>query len=422
MTRRDLFFVGGRVAVSAFAANAIRDDILFGQKAPGAAPEALEQRVAGVLQAYDAQGNHRTGTEIDNVSAEWLADEARQYGAEVSLEPFPLSRVDPQSCYLRIDDRRIDSVPVFDAGFSGAEGVHGKLGPLGSDAEIGLAESEPAKLIDPGIEQRDQVLKAWRSHHKGVVVLTRGIRPGLYLLNAADFLKPFGPPMLQISSSESEWLREMAAARTEATLVAHVKRTPARAFNVVAKIAGTKPALGPLVLMAPRSAWWQCTTEQGSRLACWLEAIRVLAARRPARDCIFVALSGHEVGLLGIDPFIRRRPELVKRANAWIFFGSGIGVPRQPNLVHASDDALEQWIVTALEKEGLTVNARVSHDSRARAEVGPVQQGGGRFVTLACDSNVYHSAADRWPTAVDLALLARYASAFANGALQLASA
>jgi hypothetical protein len=111
----------------------------------------------------------------------------------------------------------------------------------------------------------------------------------------------------------------------------------------------------------------------------------------------------------------------VKRARAWIFFGSGIGVPRQANLVHASDDALEQWITAALEKEGLTVNAKVRQDSRARAEVGPVQQGGGRFVTLACDSDVYHNAADRWPSAVDVSLLARYARAFANGALQLAN-
>src|SRR5215471_7176879 len=422
MNRRDLCLVGGRLAVSAFAANKISHDILLAQKAPPSSDDGLEQRVAGVLQAYDAQGNHRTGTEVDNASAEWLAAQARQYGAGASLEPFSLSRIDPQSCYLRIAGRRIDSVPVFDAGFTGPEGVRGRLGPLGSDAEIGLAESEPAKITEPGIEQRDQVLKARHSQHKAVVVLTRGIRPGLYLLNAADFLKPFGPPMLQISSSESEWLREMAAARAEATLVAHVGRTAARAFNVTAKITGSNPALGPLVLMAPRSAWWQCATEQGSRLACWLEAMRVLAAGRPARDCIFVALSGHELGLLGIDPFIRSRPELVKPARAWIFFGSGIGVPRQPNLVHASDDERDHWIVAALEKEGLAVNAKVRQDSRARAEVGPVQQGGGRFVTLACDSDVYHNAADRWPAAVDVALLARYASAFANGAVQLASA
>src|SRR5262249_33722776 len=157
------------------------------------------------------------------------------------------------------------------------------------------------------------------------------------------------------------------------------------------------------------SAWWQCVTEQGSRLACWLEAIRALAAVRPARDCIFVALSGHEIGRLGMEPFVRSRPELVKRARVWIFFGSGIGVPRQPNLVHASDDALEQWITAALEREGLTVSAKVRQDAPARAEVGLVQQGGGRFVTLACESDVYHNAADRWPAAVDVALLARYA-------------
>jgi hypothetical protein len=228
--------------------------------------------------------------------------------------------------------------------------------------------------------------------------------------------------MLQISSVETDWLKAQAQSRVEATLVAQVKRTVAQAFNVVLKIAGSTPTLAPLVVMAPRSAWWQCVSEQGSRLACWLEAIRVLAAGHPARDCFFVALSGHELGLLGIDPYIKRRPNLVKRAHAWIFFGSDIGAPRQPNLIHASDDALERWTVATMEKEGLTVNAKARHDSTARGEAAVIQQGGGRFVTIACASDVYHSVADRWPEAVDVGTLARYAQAFANGAMQLAAA
>ena len=81
--------------------------------------------MAGVIQAYDAQGNHRTGTDADEASAEWLAEEMRQLGAEPSLEAFTLSRVDPQSCYLRIADRRIEGVPLFDAGFTDAKGVRG---------------------------------------------------------------------------------------------------------------------------------------------------------------------------------------------------------------------------------------------------------------------------------------------------------
>ena len=419
MKRRDLL-LSARAAAAQLAATAIRHDMVFAQKRPRPIDDGLEQRVALLLQVYDAQGNHRTGTEVDNKSAEWLAGQARRYGAQVSFEDFSVNRIDPQSCYLTINGRRIDSVPVFDAGFTSPEGVHGKLGPLGSEAEIGLAESSPAKLSDPGIEERHEVLIARRSRHQGVVVLTAGVRPGLYLLNAGDFLKPSGPPMLQISSSESKWLRECAATRAEATLVVHVNRTATRALNVTARIRGSNPTLGPLVFMAPRSAWWQSVTEQGSRLVCWLEAMRVLSASPPARDCLFVALSGHEIGLLGIDPYIQRRQGLIRHAHAWIFFGSGIGTPRQPNLIHASDDGLERWAVAALEKEGLTVNATVPYNSPARSEVGRVQKGDGRFVTLACDSEVYHNAADRWPEAVDLALLARYARAFASGALQLA--
>ena len=42
-------------------------------------------------------------------------------------------------------------------------------------------------------------------------------------------------------------------------------------------------------------------------------------------------------------------------------------------------------------------------------------------MTLVCGSDLYHNVADRWPEAIDVATLARYASAFANGALKLQS-
>src|SRR5262249_24251588 len=88
---------------------------LSGQQPSQISSDALEQRVARVIQAYDAQGNHRTGTEVDNLSAQWLPGQVRQLGVKPSLEPFALSRVDPQLAYLRIADRRIDGVPMFDA-------------------------------------------------------------------------------------------------------------------------------------------------------------------------------------------------------------------------------------------------------------------------------------------------------------------
>jgi hypothetical protein len=73
-----------------------------------------------------------------------------------------------------------------------------------------------------------------------------------------------------------------------------------------------------------------------------------------------------------------------------------------------------------MEKEGLTVNGRVPHQSKARGETGAIQVGGRSFVTLACGTDFYHNTGDRWPEAVDVANMARYARAFANGVLELA--
>ena len=39
-------------------------------------------------------------------------------------------------------------MPLFDANFTDGEGVHGRLGPLGSDVEIGLAETEPLGVAE----------------------------------------------------------------------------------------------------------------------------------------------------------------------------------------------------------------------------------------------------------------------------------
>ena len=373
-----------------------------------------------MLKAFDAQGNHRTGTDVDKRSADWLAAEVRRLGVAPSLEPFTLNRIDPQECYLAVAGRRIDSVPMFDAGFTDARGVHGKLGPLGSDAEIGLAASGRRTAGDIAYQAQNKVQEARRSRHKAIVVVTHDVRPGLFLLNANGFLRPSGPPMLQASSSEADWLRERAAARAEATLVARVNRTTAEALNVTAEITGSNRALTPLVFMAPRSGWWQCASEQGSRLVCWLEVMRTVAGHRPRRKSIFVALSGHELGFLGIDPYINRHPNLVKQAHAWIFFGSDVGAPQQSNLIHASDDRLEQWAVASLARQGLNVDATTPHDAEARGETAAIQRGGGRFFTIACESQVFHNVGDRWPEAIDVAQLGRYARALADGALQLA--
>lgn len=418
MNRRSFIAGTSQALVFSLAARTAHADPSFKQEPSPASRGALEQRVATVLQAFDAQGNHRTGTAADKVSAKWLADQVRRLGIEASLEPFALSRIDPQLAYVRIGNRRIDGVPMFDGSFTTADGVSGRLGPLNSDADIGLAETAPVNVAQTA--EADIIPAARRSRHRAVILVTGATRPGLFLSNASAFLNPAGPPMLQVSNVDSAWLQQQAQEHAEVTVVAAIERIAAQAFNVTAKISGRDQSLSPLVFMAPRSGWWQCVSEQGSRIVCWLEIMRFLAAAKPSRDCYFVAMSGHELGFMGMNPYLEHRQELIKRAEAWIFLGSDIGAPRQPNLIHASNDALEHWLATTLAKQGLPVDAKEQHISRARGETAAIQRGGGRFVTLACASSVYHNVGDRWPQAVDVSLLARYAKALAEGAAELA--
>jgi hypothetical protein len=238
MRRRAFLAFGSQTALLGLAAGVAKPHATNAYEEPSNQID-LEQRVATVIAAYDAQGNHRTGTMVDRQSAEWLAAQIRRLAVEPVLEPFTLDRIDLRSCYLRVADRRIDGVPLFDAGFTGREGVTGVVGLPGSDADIAVVESALPDIANTNPAQGDEVEEARRRPYKAVVVLTRGPNPGLFLLNASRFRAPAGPPMLQISSSGAAWLHEQAATRAEVTLVAHVDRTAAQAFNVTAKIAGT---------------------------------------------------------------------------------------------------------------------------------------------------------------------------------------
>jgi hypothetical protein len=64
--RRFLAAAGGRV-VAALATGGPNLLLAKGRTLSGA---ALDQRLADVVEGYDAQGNHRTGTPADNASAE----------------------------------------------------------------------------------------------------------------------------------------------------------------------------------------------------------------------------------------------------------------------------------------------------------------------------------------------------------------
>lgn len=379
-------------------------------------PTDLRQRAAQIIREYDHQGIHRTGTRVDERSARWLARLAQGCGVAPSLEPFTLNRVDPRSCYLQIGKRRIEGLPIFDGGFTEAEGVRGRLGPFDSDAEIGLIEAPPNAEYTPTYAKMRR-----ETRHRAIVIVTRGARAGLSPINAPHFTESYGPPALQVSSEEGEWLKEQSEKRAEVILVTHVSRVKARAFNVTARIKGADPELAPLVVMTPRSGWWHSASERGGGLVCWLEVMRALTAAKPARHCLFVASSGHELGHMGLDHFIEHHHGMVKDARVWIHLGANIGARNQPgHRLQTSSDDLDKLAIEAMKAEGARVDEVRPRDAAPLGEAGNIHRGGGRYISVVGRNGLFHHSDDRWPQAVDADAVAAFARAFINIALTLA--
>lgn len=378
----------------------------------------MQQRIGTIIRAYEEQGFHRTGTAVDRRSGEWLANEVRQIGLEPKLEEFSLSRIDPVDASLVVNGRKIEGLPLFDGGFTAAAGIAGSLGHLNSDAAIGFTE------IPPNAAEAGALGEARRQNrHRAIVVVTRGARSGFCPSNADSFLRPFGPSVLQVASDEASFLADCARQDAKALLTTHVERTQAKASNVIAAVSGTNKSAAPVIVMTPRSGWWWCASERGGGLACWLEIMRATRDAKPVRDVLFLASSGHELGHLGFDAFIARRPGLVPAAKAWIHLGANIGAAQGPgNHLQASDDEMESMMAETMTRAGLRIDQRRPRGLPPRGEAENVHRGGGRYISIIGNNDLFHNTSDRGADVIDLSVIERFASAFATVTMSLAGA
>lgn len=371
--------------------------------------------IARIIAAYDRQGIHRTGTDVDETSARWLAEEIRQIGVAPRLVPFPLERIDVINAQATIAGVSYDGLPLFDGAITGAGGITGQLGPLGSDAPIALVTSGA---------RADKMVEAARkeSAHKAIVIITVSEPPGLTPINADKFSQPFGPPVLQLSSEYRDALEQEAKAHADAAVVIDAHRTTATALNVTGQIEGRKPELAPIIVMTPRSGWWNCASERGGGLALFLEIMRAVRDAHTARTVIFTANAGHELGHLGLDCFIEDAPHLVKNAACWVHLGANFAAAVGPQVrLQATNNGLLERARTAMREQDVTADVETAVGQRPRGEARNIFDGGGRYVSLLGGNGLFHHPNDRWPAAVDVRKTEKLAAAFCNLTIEMAN-
>jgi hypothetical protein len=387
-------------------------------RAGSAQDDGRTERVSDVFRMYHLLGSHRTATEVDSETGQWLASLAAKAGAEVAPRSFTLDKVDLQACFVEIGGSRREAVPFFDGGFTSAEGIRGKAGGVESGAPIAVVSLDQTAISSEG-----QSISALRrtTTIKAIVAITEGGMPGLCPSNALAFTKPYGVPVLQVSSTTKEWLGEATRSGQDVRAVAHATRSSARADNIMAVVRGRRPELPPVVVMTPRSGWWQCVSERGGGLACWLEVLRAVAAARPQRTVRAIASSGHELGHLGLDSFLHEEPSLIAGAHAWLHLGANIGAAGGRARLQSSSDELETLAMSCMQSAGARIDGKVPRGQVPGGEARNIHVGGGKYVSLLGNSPYFHNPLDLWPQAVDLDAVLRYAAATTSLTLALAN-
>ena len=381
----------------------------------------VSEAIASDIRGWDAIDDHRTGTVGDRQTAQWLADTIRAAGLEPHEDAFDLRRWVLRDCAVAVNGRAAAGVPLFDGGTTDANGITAPLAPLpGHEAGIGLASVGGAA----GASANRAFAAARRANGRpALVAVTKGHAdvPGLALQNADRFNAPFGPPVVQVASEHEAWLREAAASGEATTVTAHVEFEAAQGWNVRARVAGRDRALAPLVVMTPKSAWWVCTAERGGGIALLLALVRRFAAEPPARDVLFVATSGHELGHLGLDSFLGDNPGLGAAAHAWIHLGANFATRGGGTRLQASETALLALARGAMDDAECPPDHVTPLGERPGGEARNIYDLGGRYVSYLGTNPWFHHPADRWPTTVDVHKTARLATAMLSVAVRLAA-
>jgi hypothetical protein len=71
---------------------------------------------------------------------------------------------------------------------------------------------------------------------------------------------------------------------------------------------------------------------------------------------------------------------------------------------------------------GLRIDQRVSGGTLPRGEAGNIYRGGGRYLSVIGNNELFHNTSDRGRDAVDLKVIERFASVFAMVTKSLAAA
>jgi len=254
-----------------------------------------------VVEQYAAFGVHRSGTETQAATAEWLASELRARGGEAELQPVEFPRY-VADWAVTIEGDEVEALPLFYEAVGSATSTDPTRWPAFSPPGAG-----PMGVTGALEETMATVGEV-------VVAATQNLLGFLSVSNRGTELGS-GVHVLQVAGHHGGALADGAS--VTARIDARVEN--ATCPNVVARFGDIDNAERLTILTTPISGWFQCAGERGTGVAVALEMAERLAEHAPL---LFLGATGHELGAFGATAM---HADHADRAHTLLHVGANVG-------------------------------------------------------------------------------------------------
>jgi len=254
---------------------------------------------AAVIQHYGDLGEHRSGTAVDAQTGLWLQSELQARGMAASLQTWPLRVFQLSGCRLQTAVRAYETYPFWYPLSTGPEGLEGPLVNADEALANDLTGAVALLRLPPGrIEMHYDIAPALRRFAaRGAVGAVVILDHPLKAVAAQNAVPPHHQvalplPALIAAEADADSLLSLAETKTEIRMV----------------IEGTDES---------------GTAAPG--IAMWLQLAQWAADSDLQANFLFLGLSGHELGNMGMDVLADSGLAPGPGAVAlWLHLGSGI--------------------------------------------------------------------------------------------------
>jgi hypothetical protein len=279
-------------------------------------------------------GDHRTASPADSRTSDWIAAELHKAGFVTSFEPFPARQFLVDRTSLTVNGRVVASFPLWPPRAAGTDSIKAPLANYES-GRPGSVRGKVALLKFPfdaraslfhGSVHFDLVNGAARAGAVAAVAVTEGPTGEIIALNSLPDLPPWPIPVLLAPGRSEAQLVDAASHSAETEFLLAGKDMPdTQARNVIGRLRSGRKII---VVSTPQSGWFRCAGERGPGIALFLGLARWVAKHQPDSAFLFVSTSGHELGQLGMDLFLREQAPDPKNVSFWLHLGAGIATWR----------------------------------------------------------------------------------------------